>query len=318
MAMEFDGDDHVDTGNTDDLAVWTIACWAKSPAAPSGDSPSGPVHREKNYQFNWNHSNDTFRGSVTVSAGGWHAAKYGAVEADTWYHLAGTYDGEVLTAYKDGVLITANDAPSGAPVAETGTLKLARHATAVQYFTGTVDEAVVYSRVLSLGEIRYLAGLRANLLANGGFEDGVVEPWSVWNGDATGEVVTELVGAAVPEAPIEGDYCLHVVVPTAGPDSWSAGLQHTGHVFEAGKKYTLSAFLKCNQGTLDIRLKPERGADPWEGYGDQVFTMTDTWAEYSITTPVIPADVSPGVIQFHIAFAAGDFWVDDVKWYEVE
>jgi len=227
----------------------------------------------------------------------------------------------VLTAYKDGVLITANDAPSGPPAAETGTLKLARHATAVQYFTGTVDEAVVYSRVLSLGEIRYLAGLRApvtNLLANGGFEDGVAEPWSVWGGNATGEVVTELVGAAVPEAPIEGSSCLHVVVPEAGANSWSSGLEQREFVFEAGKQYTLSVFLKCNQGTLDIRLKPERGADPWEGYGDQVFTMTDTWAEYSITTDVIPADVSPGVIQFHIAFAAGDFWVDDVKWYEVE
>ncbi|HUU17468.1 MAG TPA: LamG domain-containing protein, partial [Sedimentisphaerales bacterium] len=160
MAMEFDGDDHVDTGNTEDLAVWTIACWAKSPAAPSGDSPSGPVHREQNYQFNWNHSNETFRGSVTVSAGGWHAASLGTLEADTWYHLAGTYDGEDLKAYKDGVLITTNDAPSGPPAAEAGTLKLGRHATAVQYFTGTVDEAIVYSRALSAGEVRYLAGFR--------------------------------------------------------------------------------------------------------------------------------------------------------------
>jgi hypothetical protein len=160
MAMEFDGDDHVDTGNTDDLAVWTIACWAKSPAAPSGDpsSASGPVHREQNYQFNWSHQSDTYRGSVTVSAGGWHAASLGTLEADTWYHLAGTYDGEELKAYKDGVLITTNDAPSGPPAAETGTLKLGRHATAVQYFTGTVDEARIYSRVLSVDEIRYLAG----------------------------------------------------------------------------------------------------------------------------------------------------------------
>jgi hypothetical protein len=68
----------------------------------------------------------------------------------------------VLKAYKDGVLITTNDAPSGPPVAETGTLKLGRHATAApaQYFTGTVDEATIYNRVLSVGEIRYLAGFR--------------------------------------------------------------------------------------------------------------------------------------------------------------
>ncbi len=164
MAIEFDGDDHVDTGNTEDLAEWTIACWAKSPSAPSGDpsSASGPVHRDRNYQFNWNHQSDVPRGSVDVrSAGGWHAASFGTLKADTWYHLAGTYDGEELKAYKDGVLITTNDAPSGPPLAEAGTLKLGKHATAEQYFTGTVDEAVIYNRALSDGEIRYLAGFRA-------------------------------------------------------------------------------------------------------------------------------------------------------------
>jgi len=132
-----------------------------------------------------------------------------------------------------------------------------------------------------------------NLLANGGFEDGVPEPWSTY-GDVTMEVVQELTDAVVPEAPIEGGSCLHVVVSAAGANFWDAGLQHAGHVFEAGKKYTLSAFLKCKEGTLDINFKPELGADPWSGYGDQVFTMTDEWAEYSVTTPVFAEDASPG------------------------
>jgi hypothetical protein len=182
MAMEFDGDDHVDTGNVQDLAEWTIACWAKSPAAPSGDSPSGPVHREQNYQFNWNHSSDTFRASATVSAGGWHAASLGTLEADTWYYLAGSYDGEVLKAYRDGELITANEDPSGPPASESNSLKLARHALAEQFFTGTVDEAIVYNKVLSTGEIRYLMGLRAmdnpgtdNLIAAYAFENDVLD-----------------------------------------------------------------------------------------------------------------------------------------------
>ncbi|MHC4537419.1 MAG: LamG-like jellyroll fold domain-containing protein, partial [Planctomycetota bacterium] len=109
MAMEFDGDDHVDTGNLEDLAEWTIACWAKSPLAPSGDSPSGPVHREQNYQINWNHGDENFRASVTVSAGGWHPASLGTLEADTWYYIAGSYDGETLKSYVDGDLITVNE-----------------------------------------------------------------------------------------------------------------------------------------------------------------------------------------------------------------
>jgi len=156
-----------------------------------------------------------------------------------------------------------------------------------------------------------------NLLANGGFENGVVEPWGTW-GNVTTEVVEKLVGAAVPEAPIEGRYCLHIEIAEEGANFWDAGLQHAGNVFEAVKQYTLSAFLKCSQGTLDINFKPELGEDPWTGYGSQSFTMTEEWAEYSITTPVFTDDVSPATITLHIAFATAEFWVDGVRFVEVE
>jgi len=148
-----------------------------------------------------------------------------------------------------------------------------------------------------------------NLLANGGFEDGAMAPWSTY-GDVTAEVVTD--------DPAEGSACLHVTVNAAGANFWDAGLQHTGHVFEAGKQYTLSAYLKCSEGTRDINFKPELAADPWSGFGDQVLTMTDEWAQFSVTTPVLEEDVDPAAITFHIAFTAGEFWIDDVQFYEVQ
>jgi len=154
-ALEFDGDDYVDTGNTEDLANWTITAWVISPEAPSSDSPSGPLHREQNYQFNWYHSNDVFRGAAAINAGGaWHAAKYMPLAANTWYHLAATYDGNVLKAYRDGVLITSNPAPSGPANAEGNSMKLGRHAAAAQFFTGTVDDARVYDEALTQEEIQ--------------------------------------------------------------------------------------------------------------------------------------------------------------------
>ncbi len=161
-ALEFDGDDYVDTGNTQNLAKWTIACWVISPAAPASASPSGPLHREKNYQFDWNHTNAVFRGAAAMEIGGtWHAASFLPVAANTWYHLAATFDGTALRAYRDGVLITTNTAASGVPTAETGTLKLGRHATAAQFFRGTVDDARVYNKALSAQEIQ--AVMRGNL-----------------------------------------------------------------------------------------------------------------------------------------------------------
>jgi len=157
--------------------------------------------------------------------------------------------------------------------------------------------------------------LGLNLLANGGLEDGVADPWSTYGG-VTAEVVTQLVGAAVPEDPIEGSSCLHLNVTGVGANFWDVGLQHQGHVFEAGKKYTLSVFMKAKEGTLDINLKPELAADPWTGFGAEVVTITDQWAEYSITTPVMTADVDPAAITLHIGFAAAEFWVDAARWYE--
>ena len=153
-ALDFDGSSYVDTGYTEDLATYTIACWAKSPDAPSGGAASGPLHREQNYQFNWNHGNEVFRGAAAMNAGDtWQAASYMPLQADTWHHLAATYDGTEFKAYRDGVLITTTPV-SVAPNAETNSLKLGRHAAAAQFFTGTVDDARVYNRALTAEEIQ--------------------------------------------------------------------------------------------------------------------------------------------------------------------
>jgi len=156
-----------------------------------------------------------------------------------------------------------------------------------------------------------------NLLPNGGFESGEIAPYGTY-GTCTTEVVTDCVGADVAEGPVEGNYCLHVVVPTAGANSWDVGMTDGSFTLQAGKKYKFSAWIKTKSGTLEFRMKPERSADPWEGYNELVATATDTWQEFSTTTGVIPADVTPASPTFHIGFAAGDFWMDNVKLQEVQ
>ena len=56
--------------------------------------------------------------------------------------------------------------------------------------------------------------------------------------------------------------------------------------------------------------------DPWTGYDATVFTVTDEWAEYSLTTQEFMADVRPGCITFHVGFAAGVMWLDCIRFYE--
>jgi hypothetical protein len=154
-----------------------------------------------------------------------------------------------------------------------------------------------------------------NYFPNGGFEDGVLEPWYIY-GSATAEVVDELVGAAVAEDPVEGDLCLHVTVPEANPNWWEIGLVPSGAVFEQDKKYTVSAFLKCKEGAFQVDFKPQKSADPWTGYSQETFTITEEWAEYYVTTPVFTETVTPAGVTFHIGFAAGEFWIDGVRFYE--
>ena len=161
--------------------------------------------------------------------------------------------------------------------------------------------------VIIMGVILFSASPAAALFTNGGFEDGVPDPWSTY-GDASLEVVQE--------DPVEGDYCLHVTVNSAGANFWDAGLQHVGPVFEAGKSYTLSAYLKAKEGAMNINFKPEIAGDPWTGYGSQEFTMTTEWAEYTVNTGVMDADVDPTSITFHIAYAPGEFYIDDVRFTE--
>ena len=158
-----------------------------------------------------------------------------------------------------------------------------------------------------------------NLLANGGFEDGVLDPWTSYGGaGAAIEVVQDLTGAAVPEGPLEGAYALRVSVGSAGANFWDAGVQNrSSPVFEAGVVYTLAAFLKAESGEMQINFKPEHDGDPFTGYGEQAFTMTEEWAEYFITTPPMPAGgVDPASITFHVQYAPGVFYMDGVRWFE--
>jgi WD40 repeat protein len=142
------------------------------------------------------------------------------------------------------------------------------------------------------------ADVTVNMLANGGFEAGTLEPWTTY-GNITAEVVGDLDGAAIPEAVIEGSSCLHVVDPGANMNYWDAGLSHAGHHLKAGKKYTLSVFLKSKAGALNVNVKPGLAVAPWTGFGNEIITITEKWAEYSLTTPVLPEDIGPVSVTFN-------------------
>jgi hypothetical protein len=93
----------------------------------------------------WSDGQIYFGVNVTASRA---ITKPGAFSLSKWYHLVGTFDGDMLKVFIDGTL----KAEAKAPVKEapdTGTpLQLANR------FAGKVDEFVMYSRALPKEEIR--------------------------------------------------------------------------------------------------------------------------------------------------------------------
>jgi hypothetical protein len=150
-----------------------------------------------------------------------------------------------------------------------------------------------------------------NLLTNGGFEDGVLDPWT--GGGDVGSVMT-VVDSSVTD-PVEGEYSLHIVVEEQGENVYDSQLKYTNLVFEAGKVYTLSAFIKSDD-EMQVRLKPQLSVSPYTGYGAQTFTVTNEWQEYYITTPPMPETANPAGLDFHLNYGVGELWIDGVRWYE--
>jgi hypothetical protein len=75
-----------------------------------------------------------------------------ALAANTWTHVAATYDGTTLRLYINGVQVSTTTV-TGAVVATTGVLRLGGNSAWGEYFAGLIDEVRVYSRVLTAAEI---------------------------------------------------------------------------------------------------------------------------------------------------------------------
>jgi len=158
-ALKFDGtDDYVSTNYNTQINIFTIECWVKGNSAPSYSTDgTGVVHRNHNYQINWNHPSPDFRGAAAINVGGtWHNASFGPLTGNVWYHLAATYDGENLRAYKNGVLMNTNTNPSGNPDNISENLTLGSHSdpSSGRYFGGMIDEVRIWDVVLTADEIK--------------------------------------------------------------------------------------------------------------------------------------------------------------------
>ena len=76
-----------------------------------------------------------------------------ALTANTWSHLATTYDGATLRFYVNGVQV-ASRAQTGTLTASANPLQFGGDSLYGDYFQGMIDEVRVYNRALNLAELQ--------------------------------------------------------------------------------------------------------------------------------------------------------------------
>jgi hypothetical protein len=75
-----------------------------------------------------------------------------ALAANTWTHLAATYDGLNLRLYVNGAQVSSR-ALTGSMAASTGALRIGGNSIWQEWFSGLIDEVRVYNRALTAAEV---------------------------------------------------------------------------------------------------------------------------------------------------------------------
>ena len=178
MALDLDGiDDVVELGKFDVIGQITLATWVKADDFEINDARIISKANEWGGNDHWwmlsTISETSLRFRLKTDDGQETATLISdpVLEAGVWAHVAAAWDGSTMRIYKDGVEV-ANQEKGGSAVAVDPDISVAigsqpsdafasDPARVVKFFDGLIDEAHIYERALSEGELLYLAGERA-------------------------------------------------------------------------------------------------------------------------------------------------------------
>ncbi|MFM7534723.1 MAG: choice-of-anchor C family protein, partial [Acidimicrobiales bacterium] len=175
-ALRFDVGDRVRVPNRPELsptAGVSVAAWVNR-TAPTGSFD--PIVKKSNGAGDFA-LEYTASGAIVFSVyvgGTWRQSPTVTVPDGSWSHLVGTYDGQAVRLYRNGVEVGSGTAASGSIVTSTSELHLAGDpAIPTRSLRGLLDDVRLYDRALAAIEVRALFDPPANAGAIAGtvFED---------------------------------------------------------------------------------------------------------------------------------------------------
>lgn len=159
-------DDSIHVGDLDPLdgaKAISVEAWVRWIDPPDGfQGVAAALRKEQVFAFGtgWigdNSASDSQRKARfwIHTDNGWSHSDNGTTDVDDgrWHHMAGTYDGEYLRVYVDGIQESYRKVGRVALSSNTNPLFIGSAGGGGEFFPGAIDEAAVYDRALSATEV---------------------------------------------------------------------------------------------------------------------------------------------------------------------
>jgi len=258
FALRFDGVDdvvEVANANTQDLQELTVAAWVKPLSLPSGeimrfvtienekavlryDGVQGPG------QLHFYMNVDGVLQSLRVDHG---------LQEDTWHHVAGTYDGTLMTLYLDGSLALTQTVTG---TVGGGDAVYLSHGS--ETLDGLLDEVIIYRRALSADEIERLYGSPPEMLLTLDEPDGT----TFKDASGNGHDGASTSGDRCPTAGVKGQ--LGLAANFDGHDDMIEVPDSDG--LDPGEELTLATWVKLTDADVDQKIVGKTNGSPTRGY----------------------------------------------------
>ena len=165
-AIAFDGTNYVEVPDAPAIGAdvregLTVMTWFKSDVPLDGAGAGNRMlEKGNNYFFLQGVSPGGMNLLVKNGGANFTAVIADSLEADQWYHIAGVFDGNTAKTYIDGQLKGSVDVPG--PIDDNQLPLRIGSDDSGNFFTGTMDQVLIWKRPLSFAEIR--------TVMNGSFE----------------------------------------------------------------------------------------------------------------------------------------------------
>ena len=277
-ALEFDGDDYVDVGNSSTLNFgtdnWTVTAWVKTTMGTgssgilfgNGGDQSGGIR----YTL---HVKGTARLITDDDSTKLEVEGSTTVNDDVWHHVAGVRDGTTLFVYVDGELDGTDTLPDGYDLSETtqhnayiGAVTDNRDGSLTKHLAGLIDDACVFNMALTADEIKEVmkGEIRAGpaaLAANPRPRDGATD------------VPQEVALTWRPGAYVEGLSPKHRVFFSENFDDVNDGI---GGIEQDVERYPIDGSLSLDLGkTCYWRVDEANSTIGWDAGAVWRFTVAD-------------------------------------------